>query len=293
MWWSIVFMSNHAFRDSRLWAVIAQKRLESTHSDLVVSSALPSLTKAEALLRSASTSPADFTLHDADHAFRVADRMFEIIPGSSWDSLSLHELMLLLFSAYFHDIGMTPELSRSHAIHDYILTSDHSSLSGVELAASVEWLEHNAIHMPIRASSNIDGLRQAREATAHYCRFRHNDWSEEWTRQNVALDEAYGGFVDDLVLLCRSHHEDYARLLSVDFDPLRVPGTDAVVNRRYLACVLRIADVLDVDPERTPPVIYRHRSVSQGSEIYWKKDQAIALSLSISVRMHQSGTTCP
>jgi hypothetical protein len=274
-------MPSHSFTDSRLWAAIAQKRSERTHADLVVSSALPALTNAEKLLRSAGTSPTDFTLHDEGHAFRVAERMAEIIPVDSWDRMSLYELLLLLLSAYLHDIGMVPELSRLQAVHDYILTGDSSSLPDAELATLIEWLERNAIQIPIGDGMHrVEELRRAREAAAHYCRFRHNDWSEEWVRQNVLLDAAYGGCVDDLVLICRSHHEGYSRLLTSHFDALHVPGTGNVVHRRYLACALRIADILDVDPERTPPVIYRHRNVGEASEVYWKKDQAIAISLS-------------
>jgi len=50
-----------------------------------------------------------------------------------------------------------------------------------------------------------------------------------------------------------------------------------VVHLRYLACVLRIADILEFDPERTPSVIFHHRDVSPSSRIYWWKDHAVTL----------------
>jgi hypothetical protein len=44
----------------------------------------------------------------------------------------------------------------------------------------------------------------------------------------------------------------------------------AIVHLRYLAVVLRVADILD--PERTPDVILRHRGVAPRSLDYWWKD---------------------
>jgi hypothetical protein len=39
--------------------------------------------------------------------------------------------------------------------------------------------------------------------------------------------------------------------------------------------LLRVSDVLEFDPERTPPVIFNHRVISKRSIIYWNKDHDI------------------
>jgi hypothetical protein len=46
---------------------------------------------------------------------------------------------------------------------------------------------------------------------------------------------------------------------------------------RYLACALRVADILEFDPERTPDVILEQRNIPQGSVIYWYKDHGISI----------------
>jgi len=51
------------------------------------------------------------------------------------------------------------------------------------------------------------------------------------------------------------------------------------VHRRYLAAVLRLADILDIDPERTPSVILRHRDVADSSVIYWHKDLVLTINI--------------
>ena len=61
---------------------------------------------------------------------------------------------------------------------------------------------------------------------------------------------------------------------------IRLAGFEGeLVNLRYLAAILRMADVLEFDPERTPQVVLMHRSPGSHSEVYWYKDHEISLAL--------------
>src|SRR5882672_2569367 len=51
------------------------------------------------------------------------------------------------------------------------------------------------------------------------------------------------------------------------------------MNLRYLAALLRVADVLEFDPERTPPIILQHRKIAPKSRIFWHRDQGIAFEI--------------
>jgi hypothetical protein len=89
----------------------------------------------------------------------------------------------------------------------------------------------------------------------------------------------YPTWIDDLVTLCRSHHEGLAELRTDRFNA-RLAGSPAqVVNLRYLAAVLRVADVMEFDPERTPGAILKHRAIAPRSKIYWYKDREISFEL--------------
>src|SRR5690242_16868189 len=50
----------------------------------------------------------EFTLHDGDHLFRVLTLMENLLTHKQVDNLTIPELMLLILSAFFHDIGMAP-----------------------------------------------------------------------------------------------------------------------------------------------------------------------------------------
>jgi len=235
----------------------------------------------ERVLNSAGTSPLDFTLHDAGHSFRVAVWMAKIIPEDVLGKLSAYEVALLLLSAYLHDIGMTPEQARVQRHWRHLvfgpLPADNGGLSQEEAEAFQRWLddERGGLVPPLArdGKASEDDLRRAAELVTYFARHKHNDWSEEWIRQNATGHlGSYEGWVEDLVRLCRSHHEGYDDLEKAQFDPRLAGRHEEVVHLRYLACVLRVADILDVDPERTPPVLFQHRGISSKSVLYWWKD---------------------
>lgn len=95
------------WKETRLWRWIkAAKGPEAVRVKGLLAIRMPEI---QQILTSAGTAPTDFTLHDGEHSFRVAERMCQIIPIDTQSALSVYELALLLFSAYLHDIGMTPE----------------------------------------------------------------------------------------------------------------------------------------------------------------------------------------
>lgn len=49
-----------------------------------------------------------YTLHDEEHLFKVLYLMGKLIPHDLLGKLDIPELMLLILSAFFHDLGMAP-----------------------------------------------------------------------------------------------------------------------------------------------------------------------------------------
>jgi len=203
--------------------------------------------------------------------------MSKIVPADTLAELSAYELALLLLSAHLHDAGMSPRHGLVVAHHEYLLTGDRGSLDEASVREFQHWLDrhHDGMVPPIcTGRPAVADLRTANLLVAHYVRFRHIDWGETWTRAELVGRLRFRGYedvIDDLVLLCRSHGEGYGVLRGDRFNPRFLLGGSAVVHLRYLAAVLRVADVLEIDPERTPEVLFRHRNVAPGSVIYWHK----------------------
>jgi hypothetical protein len=278
-----------------LWQVLSAK--EEDPSLLAIVTFLNRwMPKIETILMSAGTSPGAFTLHDAGHSFRVAQRMAEIIPSDVLPQLSAYEIALLLLAAYLHDIGMTPEERKVTSHYEYLLTGQNTSqrLTEPEIATFQQWLDDDERGLTpplVKGKLTSEKLHLAAELVTYYCRDRHNDWSAEWIRNNLTGESlgSYAGWLDDLILLCSSHHYAKKQLLEAAFDPRPVGSPPVIIHLRYLACILRIADILEFDPERTPEVILRHRDIPAESLIYWWKNHAISMlkegdALSVSAR---------
>jgi hypothetical protein len=270
------------WKDTSLWQELKKRKdhiSQSLASTLQSPTCMPAIEK---ILSHGGTDPSAFTLHDEGHAFRVAQRMVLLMPTNLLQKMSSFEICLLLLSAYCHDIGMTPTEQKVTAHYAYLLSGDVGTLSENEVGLMQEWLDDAGFELePPMCEHGLtsEQVRRAQEIVTSYCRFRHNDWSEGWIRDNVAslVMGSYVNWTEHLVALCRSHREGYVELSGDRFAPRMVAGTNQVVHLRYLACLLRVADILEFDPERTPDVIFRHRDIPPESRVYWWRDHYISI----------------
>lgn len=262
--------AHQLWRSTWIWQIIETRCDRSDPTMLTLIQVMPDIEK---VLTFGGSSPKDFSLHDAGHAFRVTQEMRELIPDDVVAGLSVNELALLMASAYLHDIGMTPEWGKVICHRNYLVTGGTDGFRGDELELFRVWL---AVRGGIHFEPPVKSLQEAEELLTYYCRSRHNDWSAEWISDHFSglRQTPYPGWIEDLISICRSHHEGFDSLASSGFDP-RDLGRDGVVHRRYLAMVLRVADVLENDPERTPDIILRHRVIAASSEPYWQKDHVM------------------
>ncbi|MBC7951449.1 MAG: hypothetical protein H7Z12_06440 [Rhodospirillaceae bacterium] len=240
----------------------------------------------------------DFTMHDSQHSFRVAQRMVEIVPPAT--NLSVYELGLLLLSAYLHDSGMVPRRDVIKTLRLILRVGRDKALTTPDTTDSTEpaetipaeraaWLASVAtnfvawlktfdtpIVLPLETAIPGMSIEDSNDyLIAHYCRHRHTDWSAEFIQTQVKVDP-YSRWRTDLIELCKSHHWGKDKLNSLGC--YRV-STDQMVNIRYLAVILRVADVMDVTPERVPAILYEHRAVSAPSRVYWQKDSTVWLTI--------------
>ena len=192
----------------------------------------------------------------------------------------------MLQSAYLHDIGINPRRTVVQLIRDFLFTGSRGELEQREAELLQRWLDETYPNTepPVGSGLNdCERLHYAEFLTAYFCRHRHNDWSENFI-SNKAIEfrhHPYPTWVQDLIHLCKSHHYGLQVLMNDSFN-LRIVGAGhKLVNLRYLAAILRLADVLDFDPERTPEVVFSHRSIDARSQIYWYKDHDIALETNI------------
>jgi len=254
------------WRATQIW-----KHLDmSLTGDHIVRSTLSShMPRIEQVLTTGGTTPLDFTLHDSGHAFRVAELMFELVPCPVRAVLSAEEWGLLLFSAYLHDIGMSPARAQVEAVRCYLYEGDNTGLDPNEFRRLRIWLaekEGGDFTPPVQSLGKLE------ELLTYYCRDRHNEWSSAFTGEQLSNEATawYHGWVEDLTHICESHHFGENELRKSEFN-IRPLSGNRYVNRRYLAALLRVADILENDPERVPPAVLEHRAIATESVPHWRR----------------------
>ncbi|RBL91691.1 HD domain-containing protein [Chitinophaga flava] len=250
---------------------IAKKLVVFLEQDLVMDTI-------ESILDKGGTTPKDFTLHDSDHSFRVANRMWELIPDLTRKHLSEYEIAFLLLSAYLHDIGMSPDFELVLKHKEFLTTMNKEGLSEHEIDELQKWIDNEPKTLSINiAVDKIDDPKLSDYILSYYVRHKHNDWSGKWIQDHLGSLKLYNylPWSDDLIKVCKSHHYGIEHLSSELFDPKPIGG--GIVHLRYMAICLRVADILENDPERTPDVILKHRMINVDSLKYWLKDRRFSL----------------
>lgn len=272
-------MSQTNWKESKLYLALKDRKGEYAERITNLLERPEVMDKIELILNKGGNTPKNFTLHDADHSFRVAERMWELIPSQTKEIIGEYELGLLLLSAYLHDIGMSPDFEKVQKHKTYLTTGDKSKLSVNEIEDFQEWVDNNNSLKAIDISQEIIGNEKLSDyILSYYIRSRHNDWSGEWIQENLKQLSLknYDDWINDLILICKSHHEGLEHLKSDAFDPKPIQDKQ-IIHRRYMAMCLRVADVMENDPERTPEVILQHRMIDDNSLIYWLKDKKFNL----------------
>ncbi len=267
--------------DTALWKELEKRPVESDRIRTTLKVAMEEIQK---VLDLSDTSPRNFTLHEIGHSYRVAQRIVEIIDQDVLNALSAYELALLILSAYLHDIGMTPKWEKVNSHYTFLLFATPGLLKQEESNEFQKWLDNQekGVVPPLckEQKCTAEELSVANELVANYCREKHVDWGNEWIVENLSkIPKLYENWINDLILLCASHIEGYERLKGDSFSPHPVDNESNIVHLRFLALVLRVADILDLDPERTPEVILRQRSVSGESLVHWLKDPQVIINI--------------
>jgi molecular chaperone HtpG len=239
-----------------------------------------------------------YTLHNPAHAKKLVHIVGTIVPKQTLGAFTALDCALIIQACYLHDAG----LSLSASERDAIMKSDefHATIRAWpelerELERARQLVGHaKSAHEQLDAEELVYQLHQA--AAAAFMRPRHA--TKERYRALVETIKKSAGrpdvchlrgvsFEDTLILICESHNLDAGVLAETlgpyeDRFPRRLAIAGEYANVQFVAAVLRIADILDFDRERTPRVLFEHlginSSVLPGSQVSiaeWQKHMAV------------------
>jgi molecular chaperone HtpG len=221
----------------------------------------------------------EYTLHDEQHINNVLDLMARLIPEDVRARLQPLEIACLILSAALHDIGMAPTAEEVTALRA------HTPPPGYEET----WRNYRALK-----ESHSDLVNKQNELRAQgkhgqaedlegyflseFIRTTHAERSKDFLfkRYGDRLQYGYFDFAARLSDVCLSHNEPVEKLAALPcWELVRAPGE--YCNWRFLAVMLRLADILDFDPKRTPRLLFDQLGVRSPISISeWRKHSAIS-----------------
>lgn len=223
----------------------------------------------------------EYTLHDGEHLFRVLYLMEKIITIEKLKQLSTPELLLLILTAFFHDIGMSP---KEKEIRAWKKDWEDKEPSEYELS---EYQKFNRFSNTY--PEKLDEIEKLNELGKHskanlvnsfliseYIRTTHAQRAREiinqdWKGKIIYRDQDLTSY---FAQLCFSHNEDAMTLLQMETDVLC--DEDTTINLPFLGVILRLADLLDFDGKRTPSVLFSHLAVRNPVSLKeWEKHRSI------------------
>lgn len=215
----------------------------------------------------------EYTLHDPNHGAKVVEIMSLIIPDKVFSNLNVIEITLLILSGYLHDIGMTCSKDEKESI----ITAN------LEYKALLE--KDNELYGQYLVSVNDNNHRLSTliedKVFTNYLRINHVKRSKEIITNYYSNDDLkvmWNGisFINWLTNICDSHELPVSHLIDDRKWPRNALVRNLRVNVQYLALVLRLADILDLDPERTPTSILDFNVLKDPQSITeWNKHRSI------------------
>lgn len=225
----------------------------------------------------------EFTLHDGDHLFRVLSMMEHLLSDEQLHVLNIPELMLLVLSSFFHDIGMAADEKDVIAwkkVWDAAPTFKSEEEENefrkfqrfyFSRPDDRDWIE-DCFHKGDQTGAD----RAKAHIVTDYIRTTHADRAKiiikkDWMNKIVFRDT---DLTIEFARICFSHNEDPLSVL--DIDPAYLCGPNLYANLQLVATLLRLADILDFDAKRTPSVLFSHLYVRHPVSIReWNKHRSV------------------
>ncbi|MDN3439969.1 hypothetical protein QMA04_17905, partial [Planococcus sp. APC 3900] len=224
-----------------------------------------------------------YTLHDETHFLRVTELMAKIMPDTTRKTLNPIEIALLILSAHFHDQGMvldSKELEELKFNSDFNLFKENWVIEHPNYRDILDKQQSNNISdkemkILVIKLGELDGA-----LLTDYIRKSHGKRSANYVISNFSDNPLWNivgsSLAESVAKLCISHVLPVTDLTEKNdfFYDESIGGYQ--VNLVYLALILRLADILDFDRDRTPDLLYKTIHFSSNvSLLEWNKHRSV------------------
>lgn len=196
-----------------------------------------------------------FSLHDFSHSESIILAIERYLGEKNISELSLTDSFLILVSCYAHDIGMAIELDKVFGllqeeeylkfIEEYFNEDDETESKYVSVVQDIYQGNRTDIEKKLLISYMYMGILLSFQ---NVFRKTHAEGIGKISEVAPDVKKIKGRFIRTIIDIGRCHGKDFSFLMQLEFE--EDGFCHDLMHPRYIAALLRIGDLLDIDNDR-------------------------------------------
>lgn len=227
-----------------------------------------------------------YSLHNSTHSEAIINNIIKILGTDNIRTLSVVDLWLLLAAAYYHDCGMAVSGDDKKELFEdgsefvrYVEEKQQDQSSPMNQYAVLFEIKGNKIYYKSERLTN-DSYEGARFLIADYIRNKHAERSGVKIENEGSLhfpgDPIPERIIRILKSICGCHTRDVSEVMQLHAVESSGCGIEDC-HPRFIAAMLRLGDLLDVDSNRVSEVLLSTLgSIPSDSKFYNSTNRAIS-----------------
>lgn len=196
----------------------------------------------------------NYTGHGIEHSINVMEYMFELCDYP--ELLSDLEIVTMIYSALLHDMGMVVSEEEIQNIKNDTYKGSERKYSMIFKKFENEIMSLQEFIRPIHGKRSLQHILEMDKSYF------------------IVPNNTHNSFQEDVAKICAAHNEDFC-WLTTNLQYEQVKGKWSL-NPQYIAMLLRIADYLDIDEERTPTYLYEYIKPRGYGDLEWRQHFVIS-----------------
>lgn len=205
-----------------------------------------------------------YSMHDKTHADSILKNIVRIVGRPTLEEhFSAIDIWLMLMAAYYHDCGMAvfaadklDAFKKDSAFVKYVISIQENKQSSLNEYAQYLEIKNNIIYHK-NNELTVKSYEAAKYLLADYVRKEHSERSFLNIQNSNSLHLPGNPIPERLIYwlseICRVHTHSFNEVMQLPFSENGCDDEDC--HPRFIACLLRIGDLLDMDNNRISEIL--------------------------------------
>ncbi len=224
-----------------------------------------------------------YSLHDRTHSETIIYIIGRIVGLKTLEKMSSIDLWMILCAAFYHDVGMAVysnekiDFFQDEKFVEFLKTIQSTDSSPLHEYSKCFEIKDNKVYYKndILSAQNYDA---ARFLIAEFVRKKHGERANDSMHSDMSINLPGSPIpkriIDVLGNICNAHTQSFDKVMELPFCEAGIDYEDC--HPRYIACLLRLGDLLDIDNNRFSEVLLQTLP-SIPIDSIWHKDKHMSI----------------